>query len=133
MKKILLASALVATMGIGAFSVYADSSDTTEFDRDYGHMYNDDINKSQSNREIFTDEERQEWFDGRQAEQLERREERIEAALLDGRITEDEAVEWRAENEENNRFREGNGFNRNSHHHGSMRNDFRQNRTRRCH
>lgn len=135
MKKILLASALVTTMGIGAFSVYADSSDGYEFNRGYGHMSSNNLNRGHSNvdREIFTEEERQEWFDQRQAERSEHRDERIQLALDEGWITEEEAAERRAELEERDRLHEKSDFAGSGFHHGGMRRENSQGRTRWCH
>lgn len=132
MKKIILGSALVATLGIGAFSVYADSAPVNEFGRGYSHM-SDSGNQAKTDREIFTEEERQEWFDERQAERSAYREERIQLALDEGWITEEEAAERRAELAERDRLYEENGFSNRGYHHGGMRNRSRQGRAYGCH
>lgn len=134
MKKILLASTLVATLGIGAVSVYADSPSENEFNRGYSHMSNNAVERGRFNKdgEIFTEEERQEWFNERQTERSEYREERIQFALDEGWITEAEATERRAELAERDQLHEENGFGgRKSH--GGMRNGYRENRSYRCH
>ncbi len=135
MKKILLASALLATIGIGAGSVYADSPSTNEFDRGYGHMSDDGGNRGRINldRENLTEEERQERFDERQAERAEYREERIQLALAEGWITEEEAAERRAEFTERDRLHEENGFGSGRYHHGGTRKGYRRNNGFGCH
>lgn len=135
MKKIVLAGALLATMGIGAFSVYADSGSAVEFSQEYGHMRNNNgaINKSHSDREILTEEERDERYSERQADRTEYREERIKLALAEGWITEEEATERRAEVAERDQVYEVNGFNDRGYHHGGMRKAYRQGRSYRCH
>lgn len=134
MKKILLASAVIATMGIGAVSVYAESTSVNEFDRGYGHMMSDNgFNRSRTDqdREILTEEERQERFEERQVERLEYREERIQLALDEGWITEEEAIERRAEFAERDRLYEENGFSDRGYHHSGIRNG--QGRAYGCH
>lgn len=136
MKRILLASAAVAIMGIGAVSVYADSTVTNEFDQGSGHMMNENSfirTRGKQDSDIFTEEERQIHFDERQAERAEYREERIQLALDEGWITEEEATERRAEYAERDRVYEENGFSSRGYHHGDMRKENRQGRAYGCH
>lgn len=135
MKKIVLASALLATIGIGAGSVYAGSPSTNEFDRGYGHMRDSEVNRGRINldRENLTEEERQGRFDERQAERAEYREERIQLALEEGWISEEEAEERRAEFAERDRLYEASGFDSGRHHHGGTRKGHRQNQSYSCH
>lgn len=133
MKKRLFAGALIATMGIGAFSVFADSAPVDEFDRGYGHMSDKGGNRSKSDLEILTEEERQEWFDQRQAKRSEYREERIQLALAEGWITEEEAAERRADFTERDRLYEEGEFSNTGFHHGGMRRGYRQDQSYSCH
>lgn len=135
MRKILLAGAVVAIMGIGAVSVYAESTTTNEFDRGYGHMMSDNgfnRNRAKLDSEIFT-EERQIQFDERQAERAEYREERIQLALDEGWITEEEAAERRSELAERDLLHEENRFYGHGFHGGSMRRGNGQRRAYGCH
>lgn len=123
MKKMLFAGAAVLALGVGSYSVYADGADNNESEyenayenvEDYGprHYKND---PGFNREENLTDEKRQERFDNHQEERSEYREERIQSALEDGRMTEEEAEEWRTESAERNQDSKENRFSRRGHH-----------------
>lgn len=103
MKKVLLAGVLVFTMAVGAFAVYADSADTNEFpsERGYGNIME---KGNEQNREIdLNNQETKEWRN-------ERQEERINEALKNGTITEEQANERRSHFDEMDKFHEESGF-----------------------
>lgn len=135
MKRILLAGALIMTMGIGAFSVYADSTSVNEYNQTYSQMHHNGLGRGRFNKdgENFTEEERQEWFENRQAERSEHRDERIKLALEEGWITEEEAAEREAELAERDQFQQENRYSNRRSYNGGMGRRYRQERLYRCH
>lgn len=135
MKRILLAGALIVTMGIGAFSVYADSASVNENNQTYGQMHHNGLGRDRFNKdgENFTEEERQEWFENRHTERSEHRDERIQLALEEGWITEEEAAEREAELAERDQFQTNNRYDNSRSYHGGMGRRYRQERSYRCH
>ena len=106
MKKIIAVGLIVATLAAGTFAVNAADTDTFPSERGYGHMMerNDRTRSDRTNRKIdLTNEEEIEWRN-------ERHEERINQALENETITEEEAIEFRAHFDEMNKRHEENGF-----------------------
>lgn len=135
MKKVILAGTLLATIGIGSLSVYAAAPATSEVVPEYGQQVGHRRNQSRTSfdRDIFTEEERQEWEDQHHLERSTHQEERIQLALSEGWITEEEAAERRDELAERDRFYEENGFSDRDYHHGRMRKAFGRSGNYRCH
>lgn len=129
MKRIILAVALIMTLGFSAFTVLASSPDINEFDSGFGHMNGNEFNRNRNftdqERENWIDEERQEWMD----ERATHREERIEDALQEGSITEEEAAQFREENQ----WSRKNESTRRGFHHNGMRNRRHHYSTGGCH
>ncbi len=130
MKRMLMVGALVFTMAVGTFTVYADSNEVNGFSlgRGYHHMGGGEFNRGmdlngeereellEKKKEFFenqsnlTDEERQELFKEMQEERVKSREERINKALEEGTMTEEQARELRAHCAEMAKLHEENGF-----------------------
>ena len=118
MKKILLAGAAVLTLGVGAYSVYAEAEDSIVLDR----YENTNEFRPGAHRRGY--DERDAWFDGMQHDRHEYREERIQSDLDSGRITEQEANRWREQIAEKERYYEENGRYRYDHHNRGNRNRY---------
>lgn len=131
MKKILLASAAALTLGVGAYSAYAADGPATnrgnydnpsEYVEEYGPQY-----RRHGQRNFNNDQERFNRFEGTREERDAFREERIQDALRDGRITEDEAAHWRQEIKERDDYADEYGYSNRGHHGGRRHHDDRRN------
>ena len=127
MKKILFASAAVLTLGVGAYSVYADGPDTVE--EDYEFVEESDRGYRASSRAYaetadMTEDERDAWFDEMHRDRREYQEERIQSDLEAGRISEEEASQWLEDLAEDERYYEENGRYRRGHHDERKRNGY---------
>lgn len=130
MKKTLIVGALILTMVLGTFAVYADTQETesTLPFRGHGHRYAEDRGigfggghrfteeereeflKERENffkeRENLTEEEREEWF----KERTEYKRQAIKEALSNGNITEEQAKTLEERIQEKEEFHKENGF-----------------------
>lgn len=131
MKKIILVSGVLAIMGAGAVSVYAGSPSTNEFDHGYGHMVDNRSiqGRFNKNNKSYTDAERQQWLD----ERAEYREERIQLALSEGWITEEEAAERRAELVERDQSERINDYTNERYSYGGRHRGYRHTQGYGCH
>ena len=131
MKKGLIVGALVVTMLLGTFAVYADTVETQStlpFGRQGNRFLRDraigqslicnlseeekaEFLKEKENffkeRENLSQEEREEWF----KERTEFRRQAIKEALKDGKITEEQAKTFEEKLQEKEEFHKENGFN----------------------
>lgn len=129
MKKTLLVVVLVFALAIGTFASYGDSIEirSEEFERGIGFMqggfgtrHREDFDQRAccfDDFENLSEEERQELFKERMELRDEYREERIKLALEEGRISKEEAEEWRTHFAEMDKLREEEGFTRGRGHH----------------
>lgn len=125
MKKLFLAGAAVLTLGAGAYSVYADGTDSIQEEKvEYIEEFRPGFrggHRAYEDTRDMTNEERDAWFDEMHRDRREYQEEQIELDLEASRITEEEEADWREDIEENERYYEENG--RPSYdHHGYRRN-----------
>ena len=131
MKKTLLVVVLVLALAIGTFASYADSIEirSGEFERGIGFMQGGGFGFRHRENfegraccfdgfENLSQEERQEVFKERAELRDEYREERIKLALEEGRISKEEAEEWRTHFAEMDKLREEQGFTRGRGHMG---------------
>jgi len=104
----LVIGVLVLTMVVGAFAVYADSPNKNvfAFGRGYGHMNGNEFNRGID----LNDEEREQWINEGQEGRIEYREERVNNALKNGTITEEQATKWREHFTEMDEFYEESGY-----------------------
>lgn len=119
MKKLLFAIVSIVTLGFGALTIFADSPDTNNIGTEYETIPRNGMHHNYRGSDELSSRE----FE----EQKEYRNERIDEAVEDGRISEEEAAEWKKEIEEmdsfddSDRFHHGRSHRRNSRHRRGMR------------